>query len=187
MKEQGEVQIEEVHMMEGKASVKGLLHFQILYASDGDIPVSEMTGTIPFEETISLPQAKAEDEISVQAEIGDLKSELINSRKLGMKAIVVLNVTAGSVCDGEGAIDIEGGEDIYTKKRTAEVSYLVFSKKDTLRVRDEWKIPGTKGRQMFSLFIWAREKILPLIILKTHCRLRGILTATAAMRTWSNR
>lgn len=116
MKEQGEVQIEEVHMMEGKASVKGLLHFQILYASDGDIPVSEMTGTIPFEETIPLPQAKAEDEISVQAEIGDLKSELINSRKLGMKAIVVLNVTAGSVCDGEGAIDIEGGEDIYTKK-----------------------------------------------------------------------
>ena len=112
MKEQGEVQIEEVHMMEGKASVKGLLHFQILYASDGDIPVSEMTGTIPFEETILLPQAKAEDEISVQAEIGDLKSELINSRKLGMKAIVVLNVTAGSVCDGEGAIDIEGGEDI---------------------------------------------------------------------------
>ena len=85
MKEQGEVQIEEVHMMEGKASVKGLLHFQILYASDGDIPVSEMTGTIPFEETIPLPQAKAEDEISVQAEIGDLKSELINSRKLGMK------------------------------------------------------------------------------------------------------
>ena len=152
MKEQGEVQIEEVHMMEGKASVKGLLHFQILYASDGDIPVSEMTGTIPFEETISLPQAKAEDEISVQAEIGDLKSELINSRKLGMKAIVVLNVTAGSVCDGEGAIDIEGGEDIYTKKRTAEVSYLVFSKKDTLRVRDEWKIPGTKDAMQRILY-----------------------------------
>ena len=152
MKEQGEVQIEEVHMMEGKASVKGLLHFQILYASDGDIPVSEMTGTIPFEETIPLPQAKAEDEISVQAEIGDLKSELINSRKLGMKAIVVLNVTAGSVCDGEGAIDIEGGEDIYTKKRTAEVSYLVFSKKDTLRVRDEWKIPGTKDAMQRILY-----------------------------------
>ena len=152
MKEQGEVQIEEVHMMEGKASVKGLLHFQILYASDGDIPVSEMTGTIPFEETILLPQAKAEDEISVQAEIGDLKSELINSRKLGMKAIVVLNVTAGSVCDGEGAIDIEGGEDIYTKKRTAEVSYLIFSKKDTLRVRDEWKIPGTKDAMQRILY-----------------------------------
>ncbi|MFR5617881.1 MAG: hypothetical protein ACLTJ5_03180 [Clostridium sp.] len=34
-----------------------------------------------------------------------------------MKAIVVLNVTAGSVCDCEGAIDIEGGEDIFTKKK----------------------------------------------------------------------
>lgn len=122
-----------------------------------------------------------------------------------MKAIVVLNVTAGSVCDCEGAIDIEGGEDIFTKKRTAEVSYLVFSKKDTLRVRDEWKIPGTKDAMqrilysdvcigelntrmeeekllvegqanVFRYLSWAREKILPLIILKTHCQLRGILT-----------
>lgn len=152
MKEQGEVQVEEVHMMDGKASVKGLLQFQILYASDSEIPVSEMTGNIPFEETIILPDAKASDEISVYAETLDLKSELINSRKLGIKAIVVLTVTAGTICDGEGAIDMEGGEDIYTKKMTKEVSYLVFSKKDTLRVRDEWKIPGTKDAMQRILY-----------------------------------
>lgn len=144
MKEQGEIQIEEVHMVEGKASVKGELKFQILYAVEGDLPVSEMSGSIPFDELIPLSCADQGDELTVHAEIGDLRSELINSRKLGMKAIVNLEVSAGTVCDGEGAVDIEEDADIYTKKKMLEVSRLVFSKKDTLRVRDEWKIPGTK-------------------------------------------
>lgn len=153
MKEQGEIQIEEVHMVEGKASVKGALTFQILYAVEGDIPVSEMTGSISFEEMIPLSCADRDDELTVHADIGDFRSELINSRKLGMKAIVNLEVSAGTVCDGEAAIDIEEETDIYTKKKMMEVSRLVFSKKDTLRVRDEWKIPGTKdsiGRILYS-------------------------------------
>ena len=153
MKEQGEIQIEEVHMAEGKASVKGALNFQILYAGEGDLPVSEMTGSIPFEELIPLSCADRDDELTVHADIGDLRSELINSRKLGMKAIITLEVSAGTICDGEGAVDIEEGTDVYTKKKMMEVSRLVFSKKDTLRVRDEWKIPGTKdaiGRILYS-------------------------------------
>lgn len=153
MKEQGEIQIEEVHMAEGKASVKGVLNFQILYAGEGDLPVSEMTGSIPFEELIPLSCADRDDELTVHADIGDLRSELINSRKLGMKAIITLEVSAGTICDGEGAVDIEEGTDVYTKKKVMEVSRLVFSKKDTLRVRDEWKIPGTKdaiGRILYS-------------------------------------
>lgn len=153
MKEQGEIQIEEVHMAEGKASVKGALNFQILYAGEGDLPVSEMAGSIPFEELIPLSCADRDDELTVHADIGDLRSELINSRKLGMKAIITLEVSAGTICDGEGAVDIEEGTDVYTKKKMMEVSRLVFSKKDTLRVRDEWKIPGTKdaiGRILYS-------------------------------------
>lgn len=41
MKEQGEIQIEEAHMMEGKASVRGAMHFQILYATDGGAVTEE--------------------------------------------------------------------------------------------------------------------------------------------------
>ena len=49
MKEQGNVQIEEVRMTEGRANVRGELMFQILYAVDGTMPVCEMSGSIPFE------------------------------------------------------------------------------------------------------------------------------------------
>lgn len=144
IKERGELQIEEAHMIEGKASVRGGMNFQILYASDDAAGINEMSGSIPFEETIPLSCAERGDELTVQTSFGDLRSELINSRKLGIKAVVNLDVKAETVCDGEGAVGLEEAEHIYSRNKTLDVSRLVFSKKDILRMRDEWKIPGTK-------------------------------------------
>ncbi|MCH5251512.1 MAG: DUF3794 domain-containing protein [Lachnospiraceae bacterium] len=153
MKEQGNIQIEEVRMVDGKASIKGELVFQLLYAVDGEMPVNEMSGSIPFEEMIPLSCADRDDELTVNATVEDLRSELINSRKLGLKAVLTLEVVAETVCDGEGAVEIEEAEDVFSRKKTLSISRLVFSKKDTLRVRDEWKIPGTKeaiGQILYS-------------------------------------
>ncbi len=153
MKEQGNVQIEEVRMADGKASVRGELLFQILYAVDGDMPVSEMNGSIPFEEAIPLSCANRDDELTVHPTVEDLRSELINSRKLGLKAIINLEVSAETVTDGEGAVDLEDGENVYIQKKVLDISRLAFTRKDTLRVRDEWKIPGTKdsiGQILYS-------------------------------------
>jgi hypothetical protein len=155
IKEQGNVQIEEVRMTEGRAGVRGEVLFQILYAADAQMPVCEMTGSIPFEEMIPLSCAERDDELTVNAVIEDLRSELINSRKIGLKAIVSLEAVAETVCDGEGAVDIDEAEHVYTKKKSMEISHLVFTRKDTLRVRDEWKIPGTKdaiGKILYSDF-----------------------------------
>lgn len=153
MKEQGNIQIEEVRMADGRASVKGELEFQLLYAVDGDLPVGEMNGSIPFEEMIPLSCADRDDELTVNATLEDLRSELINSRKLGLKAILTLEVAAETVCDGEGAVELEDAENVFSKKTVLPISRLTFSKKDTLRVRDEWKIPGTKdaiGQILYS-------------------------------------
>lgn len=155
MKEQANIQIEEARMLDGKAGIKGELVFQILYAVDGGVPVSEMRGSIAFEEMIPLPCADRDDELTVHAVIDDLRSELINSRKLGLKAVFTLEVSAETVCDGEGAVDLEEAENIFSRQKTLDVSRLVFTKKDTLRVRDEWKIPGTKdaiGQILYSDF-----------------------------------
>lgn len=155
MKEHGNVQIEEARMVDGRASIKGTLEFQILYAVDGELPVSEMQGSVPFEEIIPLPCADRDDELTVHATIDDMRSELINSRKLGLKAVITLEVSADTVCDGEGAVDIEDGENILCRKKTLEISKLMFTGKDTMRVRDEWKLPGTKdaiGQILYSEF-----------------------------------
>ena len=71
MKEQGNIQIEEVRMVDGKAGIKGELVFQLLYAVDGDMPVNEMSGSIPFEEMIPLSCADRDDELTVNATVED--------------------------------------------------------------------------------------------------------------------
>lgn len=153
MKEQGDIRIEEVRLVDDRASVRGQLEFQILYAAEGDCPVSEMSGSIPFDEMIPLPCAGRDDELRVQAELEDLRGELINSRKIGLKAMISMEVTAETVQDSEGAVDIEDADQVYVRKKDVDISRLVFSGKDTLRVHDEWKVPGTKdaiGKILYS-------------------------------------
>ena len=139
MKEQGEIQIDEAHMMEGKASVRGAMHFQILYATDGGAGISEMSGSIPFEEMVPLSCAERGDELTVQAAFGDLRSELINSRKLGIKAIVNLDVKAETVCDGEGAVDLEEADNVYSKKKTLDVQ---LGEMNTRMMENELQVDG---------------------------------------------
>lgn len=153
MKEKANVEVEEVRMADGRANVRGQLRFQLLYAAEGEYSVSEMSGSIPFDEMIPLSCAERDDELSVQTEIEDFRGEIINSRKIGLKAILNMEVTAETVRDSEGAVEVEDAENIYVKKKDIEISQLVFSGKDTLRIRDEWKIPATKdaiGKILYS-------------------------------------
>ncbi len=154
MQQKGEVVIEEIRVMDGKASIKGALYFTILYAAEDGTPVCDLAGNIPIQETITLDCMDVrEDEISVHGKIDDLRGELIHSRKFSVKAIVELEVVAESIYDGEAAVELEGDDSVCKKKKNMDVTRLILSRKDTLRLRDECKIPGTKdaiGRILYD-------------------------------------
>lgn len=154
MQEKGEVVIEEIRILDGKVNIKGALYFTLLYAGEDEIPVCDLTGNIPISETVALGcDSTREDEITIHTSIDDLRGELINSRKFGVKAIINMEVLAETVYDGEGAIEIEGDDSILKRKKSMDITRLILAKKDTLRVRDECKIPGTKdtiGRILYD-------------------------------------
>lgn len=154
MQEKGEVVIEEIRVLDGKVNIKGALYFTLLYAGEDDVPVCDLTGNIPINETVVLGcDSTREDEITIHTSIDDLRGELINSRKFGVRAIINMEVLAETVYDGEGAIEIEGDDSILRRKKSMDITRLILSKKDTLRVRDECKIPGTKdtiGRILYD-------------------------------------
>lgn len=154
MQEKGEVVIEEIRVLDGKANIKGALYFTLLYAGEDEIPVCDLKGNIPINETVQLGcESTREDEITVHTTIEDLRGELINSRKFGIKAIINMEVLSETIYDGEGAVDIEGDESVLKRKKNMDITRLILSKKDTLRVRDECKIPGTKdtiGRILYD-------------------------------------
>lgn len=147
IKEQGEVQMKDVRFVSGKGTMKGILSFSILYVGDeAERPVCQFRGEIPFEETISLENTCCDDDVSVKCMIDDLKSETINSRKIGMKAVIALEVLSEALVDGEGAVAVEGAESegILTERKNLTLTQLALSKKDVFRFRDEFTLPSTK-------------------------------------------
>ena len=154
MQEKGNVVIEEMHLRDGELEIRGALHFTVLYAGEEDVPVCDLAGNTPFYETVKMDcEGVREEEISIQASIEDFRADLINSRKLGIRAVIVFFCGSGDDlrrrrcggCCGRRRCVYEEKDDGHHK--------TAFDQKDTLRVRDECRLPGTKdtiGRILYE-------------------------------------
>lgn len=152
IKTQGEVKFEEQKANGGKLHVKGALVFQTLYISDEKSrPIHSIRAQIPFDETIHMEADCNQDEVTIRTEIEDLSSSLINSRKLSLRALLHLLVTAEEIHDEEGAVAVEG-EDIQAIYKTIPITGITVSKKDAYRFRDEIVLPSGKGSISEILF-----------------------------------
>src|SRR5574344_1048566 len=142
IKEQGNIVITEVNAMNGKLMVKGYLQFNLLYISeDHSRPVHNITGELPFDEVVNLDNACSEDHFIVKWELEDLNTSLINSRKISVKAIVSFQCSAEELYDEETAVAVEGDENLQYQNKRMDVTQLVVNKKDTMRIKDEIRIP----------------------------------------------
>ena len=91
-----------------------------------------MAGSIPFEESLNVQNLDEKDYVGVSWTLEDLNGEMINSRKLGIQAIVTLQVRVETVRDVEAAVDVkdqEEGAQLQKEKVTAAaIAVRVFPK-----------------------------------------------------------
>ena len=108
MLDTGEIQIESVKNQGEKVAVKGKLEFQVLYRKEGG-GLQTLGGSIPFDETINAPDLEEKDYVGLNWMLEDLNAEMINSRKLGVQAIITLQVRIETLRDVEAAVDVDMG------------------------------------------------------------------------------
>ena len=107
IEETGDLKISEVHVMDGKVGIRGKLEFGVLYVSNYDQrPIHHMDGAIDFEETVNMDQVAEGDEVKVDWDMEDLRTILINSRKLSVRSIISLSLTASCIYEIEAAKNI---------------------------------------------------------------------------------
>lgn len=136
----GEIKTEEIKALEDKVSVKGKLIFTILYGTkEGGI--SCMEGELPFEEQIYMDGIKNGDNIELETKLEDLSIEMINSRKLSIRALLLLAAEAEELYDEELAVDLEHEEEAEIKKEQLSFAETAVLKKDILRRREELEMP----------------------------------------------
>lgn len=146
IKTQGEIKFTDQKINNGKLYVTGFLCFQVLYLSDETSrPIHCLQGQVPFEETINLNDSCNQDTGNIKYEIEDLSANIINSRKLNLKALVRLTVIVEDIYDEESAVAINAEPDVQSMTKQIDVTNLAVNKKDNYRFRDEIVIPSGKS------------------------------------------
>ncbi len=146
----GEILLEPVKTQNEKVSIRGKLDFHVLYSRE-EGGMQTLGGLIPFEETINVPGLEERDSVSVSWQLEDLHADIINSRKLSIKAIVMLEVKSEALFDTEAAVELgatpeENGSvpQIEVLKSSLDVAAIALRRKDTFRLKEEITLSGTK-------------------------------------------
>ena len=155
----GIIQLEPVKVQRERITVRGKLDFHVLYRKE-EGGLQALGGSIPFEEAINVPDLDEKDYVSVSWQIEDLNTEMIHSRKLGIKAIVTLEAKAESLYDTEAAVDVRGEDaEIHLQVRRERIpaAAIALRRKDTYRLKQDITLPGSKP--VIERMLWTEIKL----------------------------
>lgn len=140
IKERGEVIIEKVRGMEGRIGIAGKLRYKFLYSTGNGCDCME--GEIPFEEIVSMEDVTPQDIIKCVHFLEDISINVVHSRKISIKALIRINLTAKAMYDREAICQIEM-DNLQSRKRKMNVMKLISSQKDIYRIRENINLPST--------------------------------------------
>lgn len=145
LKEKGELRFDEVKAGSGAAWVKGSLIFRVLYRSEpSDGKISCLRGEIPFQEKLNLDGLQGSEKVTVSGEIEDITIGVINSRKMNVRAVVVLRVQAEEEADEELTAKLAETDGYEQKVRSQNALTLLMSSRDICRQKSEVVLPSSK-------------------------------------------
>lgn len=176
IEENGDIKITEIRVMEGKVSIHGKLEFAVLYVSGYDArPIHHMDGSIDFEEVVNMDQVAEGDDVKVSWDMEDLRTSLINSRKLSVRSIISLTLSASCIVEIEAAQQVGEPSGVCAKSQCIDTSQIHIQKKDTFRIKDEISVPSNKPNIMEILWNDAMLDNLDIKLLDDKIALRGEL------------
>lgn len=177
IQEKGRLNIREMKAMKDKCMILGELCFGILYTGDdGSGQLQSMEGVISFEEIVNIDGLQEGDTLSIHWDMEDLRAGLIHSRKISVRSILVLHVTACRFCHEEIATAIETQADLWTKNQTCHVNLCKIRQKDQLRIREEVLLPANRPNMMDIIWYQAEVENLEIKLQDGAVVLRGQLT-----------
>ncbi len=144
IQKKGEIQIDDIQISQGKAYLSGALVVYLLYVSDGpERKIYSLMGNLPIGETMNLEGLENGDKVQVKWDIEDLSIQLINSRKLNMKALVTFTAYVEDFRQVEIPLGVEDS-DISQKKQEVSIMSTAVHKKDIMRIKEDIALSSNK-------------------------------------------
>ena len=143
--DKGEIRLDETTVTQDHVWMKGVLRFCMLYRSDQDTgKIDSLIGEIPFQESLAVDGVNEYDTAKISWEMEDLSLGIINSRKLSVKALVVLKASVDETYDEELVTGADCGEKVQILEDSLPIMALLMSQKDTYRFKEEIVLPSNK-------------------------------------------
>lgn len=155
----GFIKLEETRPGDGKLTIRGKFHYRLLYASEDCFgKLNSLQGKIPFEETLHVNDMTVSDSPQISIELEHLQIHPINSRKINIRAILLVNGCTEDISDALLCHDIEDSkEKIELHHNPLEALNLCVMKKDICRIREEIKLPS--GMPNISEILWEQTQL----------------------------
>ena len=145
LKEKGELHFYEVKAAAGAAWLKGRLVFRVLYRSDQENgKISCLKGEIPFQEKLNMDGVQEYDVIQASGEIEDLTIGVIHSRKISVRAVILLKTEEPQEKEDELCVGIEADDGCEKRYRNTNILQLLCMKRDQCRQKSEITLPSSK-------------------------------------------
>ena len=141
---QGNVKIREKRVTDDRISFSGDLEISVLYrAKNGERPLYAMQASLPLEDFLHIDGLEKDMETSLDAVPEHLDCQIINDRKIGVKAVL------GVIATGERQNHTEilsgiSGEGIESLQGILRMEQNTAPLKDRLTVKEEITLPSAK-------------------------------------------
>lgn len=139
--EKGRVVIEKVRPGEDRVSMTGNLIYALLYSTGHGCAC--MSGNVAIDEVIQMEGVTPQDIVKCTTTLEDITVNVINSRKISVKAVIVVHITAEVIYDKDIVCGMDV-PDLQTMNDRINIMQLMSSKKDIFRIRESVNLPSDR-------------------------------------------
>ena len=138
---EGKVKIKEKRISDDRVSFSGEMEVSVLYrAKNGEKPMYAMKSSLPLEDFLHMDGLEKDMEVSLAAELEHLDCQIINDRKISVKAIIGVVAEAEQKKNAEILTGVSG-EGMETLTGTLRMEKETAEVKDRFTVKEELTIP----------------------------------------------
>lgn len=141
---EGKVTIREKRITDDRLSFSGSMEVTVLYrAKNGERPLYAMKTSLPLEDFLHIEGLEKDMEVRLDTQLEHLDCQIINDRKSGVKAVILVQAEAEQQKHAEILQSVEG-EDIECLKGLLQMEQDTASLKDRFTVKEELSLSPSK-------------------------------------------
>lgn len=141
----GDVAVNSTEIMQDKMLVGGAIRYKILYVSDNpEQPVKGINTSVNFSCGLDIPNARHGMKCRAKCDIEHIDYEILNGRKVNVKAILSVSGKITEDVEHEIANDIRGLDDIQVLKDSIDVNCYLGDNETSYTISEVLQVPAGK-------------------------------------------